>query len=158
MVVQHVHVTAHCNRLPHCVLPAELHKRGAQVYFGDLVCKWWPWMHNVADKVAALQQECPERLASLNLPAHLLLTREQLDKMTPATPAMHACTHVWHCQAEYGPNHQTGVGNEAGETTELVNAYLSSLAPSVRHMSHGSELVWVVCVVDSKAVRAVWNK
>lgn len=122
-----------------CVLTV-LHKRNAQVFFGDLVCKWWPWMLAVAARIAALQQEDPETYDSLGLPRHLLLTEQQLEQMTPATPAMHSHGHVWYCQELYGPIHQAGLGNEAGETTELVNAHLSTLAPAVRHMSDGSKL------------------
>jgi hypothetical protein len=37
------------------------------------------------------------RLISI-LPRHLIPSEEQIQQVTPATPAMHSKTHVWWCQ------------------------------------------------------------
>lgn len=70
------------------IMAAELSKLGAQVFFGDLACKWYPWMQGVVDKLAALLQNKPG--ADANLPQHLVLSRQQLDSMVPAISVMHS--------------------------------------------------------------------
>jgi hypothetical protein len=94
-------------------------------------------MQGVADKIASALQDAPD--AAGCVPQHLLLTRQQMASMVPATPVMHSYAHVWWCRVLFGPLHQALVGLEAGETTELVNAYFSSLADAVRNMSDGSK-------------------
>lgn len=140
IIVSAVAVSTHLVQ-PHlrCVLlcAAEMHKRGFEIFFGDLVCKWFPWMDTNAAKTQQLLEDQPE--AAGDLPPHLLMTREQLQTMTPATSAVHSHAHVWWCQVLYGPLYQLGVGLENGETTELVNAYFSKLAGSTRNMSIGSK-------------------
>jgi hypothetical protein len=69
---------------------AEMSRRQCKVFFGDLVCKWWPWLEYMASS---------DHEALAELPEELRLTLQQLHTMRPATSAVHSHAHVWYCQA-----------------------------------------------------------
>lgn len=75
----------------------------------DTICKYWPWLQQV-DK-----------------------TRQGTNK--PLLSSMHGRAHLWACQMKWGAKFQTGSGLSTGETTELVNSYLSRFGVVTRHMT-----------------------
>lgn len=80
----------------HC---AELKRRGCRFFFGDLVCKWWPWMLLLADKFHAIDRDELVESMLADLPDWLQLTRADIESMVAALSAVHSHTHVWYCQA-----------------------------------------------------------
>jgi len=97
------------NHPPSLPLPMVCHAGLAQLrgrfFFGDLVCKWQPWIARLVAKMEEKRVAGDADVVRIMqcLPEHLLLTQQQVGQITPATPAMHSKTHVWWCQVSPFP-------------------------------------------------------
>jgi hypothetical protein len=80
--------------------PTGLARLKGRFFFGDLVCKWHPWIARVAAQLEEKRLARDPLVLDIirRLPKHLLLTQQQVAQVTPATSAMHSKTHVWWCQ------------------------------------------------------------
>jgi hypothetical protein len=72
-------------------------QRKARFFFGDLACKWHPYIINQAEKIQQLLEERLEAIPA-GTPKHLLVTPEDVRSLLPVTSAVHSLTHVWNCQ------------------------------------------------------------
>jgi Kyakuja-Dileera-Zisupton transposase len=122
---------------------------GVHTVFGDVMCKWYPWLTSIVQKLADGPPPNPA-----NVP---ILTKEELEPLDPVVAGLHALLHGWHCQVFHhdqhvlvtlkckhsvfvfyqisnGPVFRRGIGTENGEYMELTNAYLSRFASTTKHM------------------------
>ncbi|CAL8406585.1 unnamed protein product [Arctogadus glacialis] len=83
-------------------------------YCMDVTCKYWPYLNKVA-------RSCPEL-------QHLL-------SMKPFLSVFHAKAHDYKCDVKWSGAYQEGAGLTLGEEVEQVNAFLSRIAVTTKHMS-----------------------
>ncbi|CAL8275800.1 unnamed protein product [Arctogadus glacialis] len=83
-------------------------------YCMDVTCKYWPYLNKVA-------RSCPEL-------QHLL-------SMKPFLSVFHAKAHDLKCDVKWSGAYQEGAGLTLGEEVEQVNAFLSRIAVTTKHMS-----------------------
>ncbi|XP_067944862.1 uncharacterized protein [Watersipora subatra] len=82
--------------------------QGAKFIALDTMCRYWPWLERL------------ERLPQ---------------QQRPFLSIMHAKAHRWSCQMKWSGRVTVGTGLSTGETTELVNSYMSRLGKVTRHMT-----------------------
>jgi hypothetical protein len=78
--------------------------RNVEVIYGDLMCKWYPWLKRVVPLLAKKLAEDPSFLKGLPGLAELL-TEEQLERVIPIVAGLHAKLHGWDCQVGLFPLH-----------------------------------------------------
>lgn len=83
----------------------------------DTICKYWPWYMKIHD--------------------------EKANK--PLLSYVHGKAHLWQCQQKWGARAQIGSGLSTGETTELVNSYLSRFGLITRHMTEFGKFALALC-------------
>ncbi|XP_055011609.1 uncharacterized protein LOC129409464 isoform X2 [Boleophthalmus pectinirostris] len=80
----------------------------------DVTCKYWPYLKKVS-------KHCPELQALLS--------------MKPFLSVFHAKAHDFKCEVKWSGAYQEGAGLTLGEEVEQVNAFLSRIAVTTKHMS-----------------------
>jgi Kyakuja-Dileera-Zisupton transposase len=65
-------------------------KRGVRTVFGDVMCKWHPWLVSTVEKL--VDHPVPN---NAEVP---ILTKEELDQHQPVVAGVHAKAHSWNCQ------------------------------------------------------------
>ncbi|XP_033984221.1 uncharacterized protein LOC117480849 [Trematomus bernacchii] len=96
--------------------PLYLQKKLASSMFFcmDVTCKYWPYLQRIT-------KSCPEL-------QHLL-------DMKPFLSVFHAKAHDFKCEVKWSGAYQEGAGLTLGEEVEQVNAFLSRIAVTTKHMS-----------------------
>jgi Kyakuja-Dileera-Zisupton transposase len=61
----------------------------AQVVYGDLMCKWHPWLLRMAATLREQPPTCVPRISS-----------DYLDSVIPVVAGLHANVHAWYCQVQ----------------------------------------------------------
>jgi hypothetical protein len=64
--------------------------RGVRTVFGDVMCKWYPWLESVVKKLENFIGPL-----NTNVPT---LTEEELKQCDPVVAGLHALLHGWYCQ------------------------------------------------------------
>nr|XP_054594450.1 uncharacterized protein LOC129161959 [Nothobranchius furzeri] len=80
----------------------------------DVTCKYWPYLQRLA-------KSCPELQPLLD--------------MKPFLSVFHAKAHNFQCEVKWSGAYQEGAGLTLGEEVEQVNAFLSRIAVTTKHMS-----------------------
>ncbi|XP_030294098.1 uncharacterized protein LOC115594270 isoform X2 [Sparus aurata] len=88
--------------------------KSAKFFCMDVMCKYWPYLQRMVKTFPEL---------------------EPLLNMKPFLSVVHAKAHDFKCEVKWSGAYQEGAGLTLGEEVEQVNAFLSRIAVTTKHMS-----------------------
>ncbi|XP_041839624.1 uncharacterized protein LOC121638734 [Melanotaenia boesemani] len=95
-------------------LQNKLAVKSATFFCMDVTCKYWPYLQKISKNLPELQP---------------------LLSMKPFLSVLHAKAHDLKCEVKWSGAYQEGAGLTLGEEVEQVNAFLSRIAVTTKHMS-----------------------
>lgn len=114
---------------------------GVKFAFGDLMCKWAPWLEKVVPCISAhLEGQSDPSLASIPV-----VDMAKLLETDMATSAVHNQAHVWYCQVcSCHPSYLQYPSTRKGALAVFYQESVADSMPSAHrsYLAHYTRLVW----------------